>query len=102
MSHFESIQLLRLRSDDPEVRHAALLNLHPHDDLAEVHDLIPFLHDEEARIRRLAIRFLGELADVSALPALLDAVGDDDDEVSGLAQEALKEFRTRDSVECFL
>jgi HEAT repeat protein len=103
MPQTSSRPLLRhLRSDDPDVRHSALIELDTDVDPVEAEDLLPFLHEEDPPIRRLAIRLLGEIGDLAALPALLDALGDEEEDVSVAARQAIELFRTRDTIEVFI
>jgi HEAT repeat protein len=97
---FSSSHLDQLHSDDADTRLQALAELGD-DDFERLHasDLLPFLHDEDHFVRQLALRALGDLNDVAAIPAVLDAVADPVPGVAAIARATLAHFRSRDAVD---
>ncbi len=80
-----------LRSDDDEVRNAAIKALYRSDNRGTIRALIKALIDKDAVVRENAAYLLQQIGDNTATPALAEALKDENDSVRVNAAHALQQ-----------
>jgi len=90
---FRGFELVRLRSDDPEQRLEAVLELADHDDKKILAQIIPKVHDPDPAVRAEAIGIMGDKRVEAARPDLFKALEGADPDVRAAAAEALGKLR---------
>ena len=90
---FRGFDLVRLRSEDPEQRLEAVLELADHDDPAILAELVPKVHDPDPAVRAEAIGVMGDKQVQASKTDLFKALEGADATVRASAAEALGKLR---------